>query len=274
MTKLLQERKSAVNLLTIFTIFTFGLHFVTVIFLLFQGLRIYEVTQRKPLTFVQVIDGKTVPQTNTLEREPEAIRQFVSKTMAAMFDWSGRLPPATVEDVTNPKADAGILISTSQNLTKRVSTSSWVTSFGLSEDFRQGFLALVADMTPPEVFSKNKNQALTAQLAIQRVYPPEKIAPGRWRVGMVANIVQVRRSDNKKLLTPFNKDFLVRAVDSFEHPLANSISPVQKAIYSVRDQKLEIYEVSDLCLTNPYDSSPQTRLQRCSDLPNSGSFTR
>ena len=274
MTKLLQERKSAVNLLTIFTVFTFGLHFVTVIFLLFQGLRIYEVSQRKPLTFVQVIDGKTVPQTNTLEREPEAIRQFVSKTMAAMFDWSGRLPAATVEDVTNPKADAGILISTSQNLTKRVSTSSWVASFGLSEDFRQGFLALIADMTPPEVFSKNKNQALTAQLAIQRVYPPEKIAPGQWRVGMVANIVQVRRSDNKKLLTPFNKDFLVRAVDSFEHPLANSISPVQKAIYSVRDQKLEIYEVSDLCLTNPYDSSPEGRLKRCSDLPNSSSFTR
>lgn len=274
MTKLLQERKSTVNILTIFTIFTFGLHFLTVIFLLFQGLRIYEVTQKKPLTLAQLVDGKTLPQTNTLEREPEAIRQFVSKTMAAVFDWSGTLPPGTIEDVTNPKADAGILISTSENLTKRVPTSSWVASFALSEDFRRGFLALIADMTPPEVFSKNKNQALTAHLAIQRVYPPEKIALGRWRVGMVANIVQVRSTDNKKLLTPFNKDFLIRAVDSFEHPLANSMTPVQKAIYSVRAQKLEIYEVSDLCLTNPYDSSPEARLKRCSDLPNSSSFTK
>lgn len=273
MTRLIQEKKSAVNLLTIFTIFTFSLHFLTLIFLLFQGLRIYQVTQRKPLTLVQLVDGKAVAQTNTLEREPEAIRQFVSKTMAAMFNWSGKLPAGTIEDATNPKADAGILISASQGVTKRVSTSSWVGSFALSEDFRQEFLALIAEMTPPEVFSKNKNQGLTAQLAIQRVYPPEKIAPGRWRVGMVANIVQVRRADNKKLLTPFNKDFLVRAVDSFEHPLANSMTPVQKAVYSVRAQKLEIYEVSDLCLTNAYDSSPETQ-NRCRQGLNSSGFTR
>ncbi|ARV59391.1 hypothetical protein BZZ01_12830 [Nostocales cyanobacterium HT-58-2] len=273
MTRLLQERKSAVNLLTIFTICTFSLHFLTVILLLFQGLRIYAVTQKKPLTFVQLVDGKPISQTNSLEREPEAIRQFVGKTMVAMFNWSGTLPPATIEDVTNPKPDSGILVNTLQGFSKRVSTSSWVASFGLSEDFRQGFLAQIADMTPPEVFSKN-NQALTAQLVIQRVYPPEQIAPGQWRVGMVANIVQVRRSDNKKLLTPFNKDFLVRAVDSFKYPLSNSITPLQRAIYSVRNQKLEIYEVSDLCLTDAYNSSPKSRLKRCSDVPNSSSFTR
>jgi hypothetical protein len=274
MTKLLQERKSAVNLLTIFTIFTFSLHFVTIIFLLFQGLRIYEVSHKKPLTLVQLVDGKTTPQTNTLEREPEDVRQFVSKTMAAMFNWSGTLPPGSIEDVTNPKPDAGIVINTPQGFSKRVSTSSWVASFALSEDFRQGFLAQIADMTPLEVFSKNTNQSLTAQLDIQRVYPPEQIAPGQWRVGMVGNIVQVRRADNKKLLTPFNKDFLVRAVDSFEYPLPNNITPLQKAVYSVRAQNLEIYEVSDLCLNNAYDSSSDTSLQRCSSGINSSSFTR
>ncbi|WP_017314405.1 hypothetical protein [Mastigocladopsis repens] len=274
MTRLLQERKSGVNVLTIFTIFTFILHFSTVIFLLFQGLRIYDISQKKPLTLAQLVDGKTTPEINSLEREPEAIRQFISKTMAAMFNWSGTLPPGTIEDVTNPKPDAGILVNTLQGFTKRVSTSSWVASFALSEDFRHGFLAQVADMTPPEVFSNNKSQELAAQLVIERVYPPEKIAPGRWRVGMVANIVQVRRSDNKKILTPFNKDFLVRSVDSFEHPLANSITPLQKAVYSVRSQKLEIYEVSNLCLTDAYDSSTETPLNRCSSGLNSNRFTR
>ncbi|NMG09436.1 hypothetical protein [Brasilonema sp. UFV-L1] len=273
MTKLLQERKSSINLLTIFTIFTFSLHFLAVIFLLLEGFRINDLIHKKPLTFVQLVDGKPVSQPDTLEREPEVIRQFVAKTMAAMFNWSGTLPPARIEDATNPKPDQGIPVNTLQGVTKKVSTSSWVASFGLSEDFRQGFLALVADMTPPDIFSKNKNQGLTAQLSIQRVYPPEKIAPGRWRVGMVANIVQVRRADNRKLLTPFNKDFLVRAVDSFGHPLSNSLTPSQQAVYSVRTQKLEIYEVSDLCLTDGYDSSSKSQLKRCGDA-NSGGFTK
>src|SRR3712207_6245322 len=114
MTKLLQERKSTVNLLTIFTIFTFSLHFLTIIVLLFQGLRIYDLIHKKPLTFAQLVDGRAVSQTDTLEREPEVIRQFVAKTMAAMFNWSGTLPPARVEEATNPKPDAGIPINTLQ----------------------------------------------------------------------------------------------------------------------------------------------------------------
>ncbi|NMF65529.1 hypothetical protein [Brasilonema octagenarum] len=274
MTKLLQEKKSSVNLLTLFAIFTFSLHLLAAIFLLFEGLRIYGLIHKKPLTFVQLVDGKVVSQTDTLEREPEVIRQFVAKTMAATFNWSGTLPPATVEEATNPKTDAGIPVKTLQGLTKKVSTSSWVASFALSEDFRGGFLAQIADMTPLEIFSQNNKQALTGQLVIQRVYPPEKIAPGQWRVGMVANIVQVRRTDNKKLLTPFNKDFLVRTVDSYGHPLSNGLTPLQKAVYSVRAQKLEIYEVSDFCLTNGYDSSSKSQSQRCGDVLNSGSFTR
>ncbi|QDL07834.1 hypothetical protein DP113_07855 [Brasilonema octagenarum UFV-E1] len=274
MTKLLQEKKSSVNLLTLFAIFTFSLHLLAAIFLLFEGLRIYGLIHKKPLTFVQLVDGKVVSQTDTLEREPEVIRQFVAKTMAATFNWSGTLPAATVEEATNPKTDAGIPVKTLQGLTKKVSTSSWVASFALSEDFRGGFLAQIADMTPLEIFSQNNKQALTGQLVIQRVYPPEKIAPGQWRVGMVANIVQVRRTDNKKLLTPFNKDFLVRTVDSYGHPLSNGLTPLQKAVYSVRAQKLEIYEVSDFCLTNGYDSSSKSQSQRCGDILNSGSFTR
>ena len=100
---MLQEKKSSVNLLTLFTIFTFSLHFLAAIFLLFEGLRIYSLIHKKPLTFVQLVDGKRVSQVDTFEREPEVIRQFVAKTMAAMFNWSGTLPPASVEDAKDFK---------------------------------------------------------------------------------------------------------------------------------------------------------------------------
>jgi hypothetical protein len=277
MTRLLPERKSVtINALTVFAIVTFGLHVFTLTLLVFQGLSIYNLTNRKPPTFVQVIGGKNAPPTDNLQRDPEAIRQFVSQTMVSMFNWTGTLPPENIEDATNPKADTGVTIKTLQGLTKRVATSSWIASFALAEDFRQAFLAQIADMTPPEIFSNisnNKKLGITGKLTIQRVYPPEKISPGRWRVGMVASIIQTKHSNNKKVLTPFNKDFLIRAVDSFEHPLSNNISQQQNAVYRIRSYRLEIYEVTDLCLTDNYDAS-RNQLRRCGSTFNTNRFTQ
>ncbi len=270
MARLLKERKTTTDILTIFAFTTFGLHLLTLFLLIFQGLTIHKLSNRKAPNLVQLVDGKAVSIINNLEREPEEVSDFVSKTMSAMFDWSGTLPAQTIEQVTNPQPDTGISIKTSQGFLKKVTTSSWVTSFALSQDFRKGFLALIADMTPVEVFTKNNNQAIQARLIIQRVYPPQKVAPGQWKVGIVANIVQFRPGDNRKILTPFNKDFLVRVVDSFEHPLPDEITNLQKAVYQIRAEKLEIYEILDLCLTD----SSEDKSNRCGDNVNSGSFTR
>lgn len=270
MARLLKERKTTTDILTIFVVTTFSLHLITLFFLVLQGMTIHKLSNRKPPNLVQLVDGKPVALANNLEREPEEIRSFISKTMSAMFDWSGTLPPETIEQVTNPQPDRGISIKTSQGYIKKVTTSSWVASFALSPDFREGFLALIADMTPAEIFSYNNNQTIQARLIIQRVYPPQQIAPGQWKVGMVANIVQFRPGDNRKILTPFNKDFLVRAVDSFEHPLPDEITNLQKAVYRIRADKLEIYEIVDLCLTD----TSVNKSSRCGDNLNSGSFTK
>lgn len=276
MTRLLPERRQvAVNALTVFAIATFGLHIFTVIFLLLQGVKIYQISNRRSPTFVQLVDGQQLSATNSLEREPEQIRQFVSQAMGEMFNWNGTLPPENIEDATNPKPDSGITIKTPQGFTRKVTTSSWIGSFALAEDFRQGFLAVISEMTPTEVFNGNRNQGLTANLLIQRVYPPEKIGNGRWRVGMVANIVQTRGIDGKKVLTPFNKDFLVRAIDTFQHPLPNNITQLQKSVYRLRNQGLEIYEITELCLTDAYDGVAGNSKSRCSGSNfNSNSFTR
>ncbi|MBF2063256.1 MAG: hypothetical protein IGS39_02310 [Calothrix sp. C42_A2020_038] len=272
MTRFLPEKKATVNLLTIFAAVTFGLQVLTLFFLFFQGLAIHNLSNRKPPNFVQIFEG--AGSTNNTEHEPEMISQFVSQTMAAMFDWAGTLPANTIEDATNPKPDTGVSILTSIGATKKVPTTSWIASFALSEDFRQGFLTQIAEMIPVDLFTKNTNQEITTRLVIQRVYPPQKIATNRWRVGLVANIVQLRRADNKKVLIPFNKDFLVRSVDAFEHPLENTnqITELQKTVYKLRERKLEIYEVNNLCLTDAYDNI-NSQSNRCGML-NSNSFTQ
>ena len=272
MTNLLQKRKPTANVLTIFAIATFSLHLLVLFLFILQGLNIRQLSLRKPPNFVQMLDGEPIAAVDNLAREPEAIRQFISKTMTAMFNWSGTLPPQTIEAAAKPQPDPGIQVRTPQGGSQRVTTSSWVASFAISEDFRKGFLSAIAQMTPPEVFSNNPSQVITAELAIQRVYPPEQIAPGQWRVGMVANLIQKKQDDERKIVTPFNKDFLVRAVDYFPYPLANNTTDIQKAIYSNRAAKLEIYEIRDLCLLDNYSNISENKSNPCVTPSNSGSF--
>lgn len=269
-----KKRQRTGNVLTTFAIATFSLHLLVLLLFIFQGLQIRQLSMRKPPTFVQMIDGKTVEATDDLERNPEVIKLFVSKTMTSMFNWSGTLPPKNIEEVTKPQPDPGILVKTPLAGSKKVTTSSWVASFAISEDFRKGFLSAIAQMTPPEVFATYPNQAMSAQLVIKRVYPPKQISPGKWRVGMVADLVQKKRIDNRIKITPFNKDLLVRAVDYYPYPQNNNSTDLQKAIYSNRTDKLEIYEIRNLCLIDEYSNFNEDQLKQCSNRNRSGSFTR
>jgi hypothetical protein len=275
MVNLLKKRQQrSGSVLTTFAIATFSLHLLVLLLFITQGLKIWQLSLRKPPSFVQMIDGKPIAATDDLARDPEAIRQFVSKTMTSMFNWSGNLPPKNFEEVAKPQPDPGILVRTSQGGSQKVTTSSWVASFALSEDFRKGFLSAIAQITPPEIFATNPNQAMSAQLIIKRVYPPKQIAPGKWRVGMVADIIQKKRSDNRTKITTFNKDLLVQAVDYFPYPLDRNSTDLQKAIYSNRIDKLEIYEMRNLCLLDEYSNLTEEQLKQCTNRQNSGSFFR
>ncbi len=272
---LLEKRKKRTGgILLAFALATFGLHVFVLFLLIFQGLTIRKLSLEKSPTFVQLIDDKPVNVTDDLAREPEVIRQFVSQTMTSIFKWSGTLPAQSVEQAARPLSDPGVSIRTPQGYTRKVATSSWIASFALSEDFRKGFLSTIAEITPPEVFSNNSSQALSSQLIIKRVYPPEKIAPGQWRIGMVADLIQQKRSEeNKKVIIPFNKDLLVRAVDTYVYPLANTATDLQKAVYSVRSAKMEIYEIRNLCLLDEDGTSNGGSRGSCSP-GSSGSFIK
>lgn len=274
MVNLLKKRQRTGNILTTFAIATFSLHILVLLLFIFQGLEIRQLSLRKPPNFVQMIDGKPIAATDDLARDPETIRLFVSKTMIAMFNWSGNLPPTNFEEVTKPKPDSGILVRTPAGGSQKVTTSSWVASFALSEDFRKGFLGAIAQITPPEVFSTNPNQGMSAQLVIKRVYPPKKIAPGKWRVGMVADLIQKKRNDDRKRITTFNKDLLVRAVDYFPYPLPENSTDLQKAIYSNRNDKLEIYEIRNLCLIDEYNNLNENQLKQCENSKKADPFIK
>lgn len=274
MVRLLKKKQRTFSILSIFAIAAFGLHVFVLFLFILQGLSIRQLSLRKPPNFVQLIDGKPVTVTDDLAREPEAIRQFINKTMTSIFNWSGKLPPQDIEEATKLKPDPGILVRTPQGGSQKISTITWIAGFALSEDFRKGFLSKIAEMTPPEIFSPNPNQAMSVELVIKRIYPPQNISPGKWRVGMVADLIQKKISDNRRIITPFNKDLLVRAVDYFPPPLTEDSSDIQKAIASVRADKLEIYEIRSLCLLDQQINSNKNQLQECINQNKSQSFIR
>lgn len=274
MVRLLEKKKTTVSILTIFAIATFGLHVFVLLFLIWQGMNVRQLSLRKQPNFVQMVDGQVVDATDDLARDSEVIRQFVSQTMSSIFNWSGKLPPQIIEEVAKPKPDLGILIKTPTGGSQRVTTSSWVASFAFSEDFRKGFLSQIADMTPAEVFANNPQQMISGQLVIKRVYPPKQIAPGKWEVGMVADLIQQKQADNQKVIIPFNKDVLVRAVDYFDYPVVENTTILQQAIARVRSQKLEIYEMRNLCLVDAYDNLSGAKSNQCLGTEKSGDFIR
>ena len=91
---------------------------------------------------------------------------------------------------------------------------------------------------------------------------------------LVADLIQQKRSEeNKKIIIPFNKDLLVRAVDTYVYPLANTATDLQKAVYSVRNAKMEIYEIRNLCLLDEDGTSNGGSRGSCSP-GSSGSFIK
>ncbi|MGD1874564.1 MAG: hypothetical protein ACFB02_16110 [Mastigocoleus sp.] len=228
--------------LALFTIGTFGLHLITFLILLLLYGSYSRLNQKPPPSLVQLKTGKSIKVTpiGNLERTPQVVSRFVSDTMLLMMNWSGKLIPATVEEANNPKPDPGIIIEGKTFKDKKITSGAWQASYALSEDFRQEFLTILASMTPEGVF-KGKTQVVLVPLSIQ---PPIKVAEGKWKVKMIANLTVFKEANNLGRTIPFNKEIFVQAVEPPKSPI--STNGLATIIYQIRSSGLEIYAIRDL----------------------------
>lgn len=228
--------------LALFAVSTLGLHLVSLFVLLLLYGSYSQLSRKAPPTLVQLETGKsvTVAPIGSLERTPQVISRFVSDTMTLMMNWSGTLPPATVEEAAKPKRDSGVSIAERGLRTNKVASGAWQASYALSEDFRKEFLKVVASITPPGVF-KGTTQVVLVPTSIQ---PPVKIADGKWKVRMIANLTVFDQGNNLGQVIPFNKEIFVQAVEAPKSP--STASGLAAIIYQVRSSGLEIYAIRDL----------------------------
>ncbi|MDX2096737.1 MAG: hypothetical protein SFW36_03090 [Leptolyngbyaceae cyanobacterium bins.59] len=239
---LLRNQRETKNYLAILILGTLSLQGLIVFFLLLLYGNYSHLSRKAPPTLVQLVDGtaiKTAPL-DPKDRTPDTIRTFVSQTLALMLNWSGKLPPQTSEEVQNPKPDPGVSVGTMNRGGERITTAAWQAGFTLSESFRSQFLQKLAELTPQGVFTGTSQVTL---VPIEISYP-EKIAEGKWKVRVVANLLVFSPQDPVGKAVSFNKEIFVQAIDTPIPP--KDTSNLAKAIYVVRQAGLEIYAIRDL----------------------------
>ncbi|WP_298914586.1 hypothetical protein [uncultured Nostoc sp.] len=228
-----ENRKN--NPLPLLAVGTFGLNVFTLLLLLFNGSMLQQLgRQLTPQSLVQLVDGRTItvdPQPN-LERQPEAIRQFVGETMSLMLTWSDQQPPTQVWEITSQL---------------------------VADNFKQKLKSELTNLNPDSQF-ENVNRGAENVLVIQKISQPTKIGDGQWKVEMFANQLVFNGYDRLGKSISFNKQVLVRAIDEPATSLPNASLPLHFAAYRLGEARLEIYNVCNIkdknCSGNPNQALP------------------
>lgn len=201
-----------------------------------------NLAMTKQPSLVQMTDGSAIvaSQMGNQERTSAVIQRFSADIVTLLMSWTGKVAIAAKPGQPNSQADPGIEIKIPNAASKRIATTTWQASFAFSEDFRPELLRKIAELTPQEVFT-GKAQVL---LIIQEITLPEQIAPGQWKLAIVANLTTFAESQGEGKSIPFNKEIFVRAIDT---PVpTEAASPLEGVIYDIRKSGLEIYAMRDL----------------------------
>lgn len=160
---------------------------------------------------------------------PEVIKYFCSRTMGGVMTTRVEL----ILD-SSVKSDTGVQLKNG-----KVTTSTYNSSFGLSEDFRQEFLDIRSKDTPPGVFTGNVQQLLL----IEHLSKPQAVEKGKWKLDIVAQLLLLR-GKVKVRAVPFHRTIFVRSVEI--PTLPPKPTEMERIIFEARKEGLEIYLIKEL----------------------------
>lgn len=205
------------------------------LFVFGQWLSLYRLS-KKQLAFVQTESGEVfqVQAIDADERTPETIRQFATKTLYLMFNWSGEI--AGADGKRTP--DKGIEIDVDGKKVK-IPSAVLYASYAFSADFQKPLLKKISEIVPTGVFGGSTK----AVLILDHVSSPKELEPGKWEVRVVGHHHLVGNSlPGKKI--PFTKAVYVEALDVPAIPVGKT--PLEQAVYGVRQARLQIYAMDEL----------------------------
>lgn len=234
-----KRRLDSSDILPLFAVGTLALQVLNLFLSSGSTLGVWSLAHKPAPAMVQLLDGHSVAMEplDHNARSPELIRQFVETSLGLMFKWNTALPASQESEDNSPPQDPGVAIEG-----KRITTVSWQASAVFSENFRTPFLEEMARLTPQEIFGGNTQGLLN----FTSISDPKPIAAGKWQVDIVANLMIYDAAHPVGRSIPFNKSIFIQAVEPATDPLPESSTPIQKAIYQMRQDGLEIIEIHDL----------------------------
>lgn len=239
-----KSRLKSSDVLPLFVLGTLGLHILVLLLLFGNFLGLWSLYHKPAPSMVQLLDGRAVAMTpvDHLDRTPEGLRQFTKNSLALMFTWSSKIQaPANPGDSTSGStgmiSDPGVQVKNG-----KVTTAAWQSSFALKEDFRTQLLDEIATMTPGSVFGNGAQSVLS----FESISDPKPTADGQWQIDVVSNLLLFDDSHPQGLAIPFNKTIFLSAVEPTTDPLPEASTPIQRALYRVKQGGLEITQMQDL----------------------------
>lgn len=203
-------------------------------------------------SLVQLQTGESIAVTamGSQAREPENIKRFVADSLILLMSWHNQLPAQRDANGTllPPGRDPGMELNVNGK-TLRLTSPAYQASFAFDEAFREELVGLLATQTPKGVFT-GEVQTL---LSFQAITEPEEIEPGRWQLSVVGNVIKSRVGTAQTERQPFNRQIIVRAIDTPPLPDGGALSsPIALVVHSVRQAGLEIesMEALDASLTS------------------------
>lgn len=244
--KALKAAKQKQDALALTHLLVVGLSGVTLLVQLLLFAAFAKLANKPTPSLVQLQTGEavSVTATDSQAREPELIKRFVADSLILLMSWHNLLPAQRDANGTllPPSLDNGMELNVNGK-TLRLTSPAYQASFAFDEAFREELVELLATGTPNGVFT---GQVQTL-LSFQAITEPEQIEPGRWRLSVVGNIITSQVGTAQTQRQPFNRQIIVRAIDTPPLPQDGALSsPIALAVHSIRQAQLEIESMEAL----------------------------
>jgi hypothetical protein len=178
--------------------------------------KINTLAAKEVAPLVQTIDGKTihVRAFQGQERSPEVIKAFTENTLRDLFTWRQYLLPQTAAEWQNPKVDPGIVVDAGNQSNLKVPSPVWVSSFAVSNSFRQEFLGkhLAPLITGLKVLQGTSTVGFIPLYVQEPILVPNDRGGKTWKVKINANLSIRTRPDVPASEVPWDYDVYVEAV--------------------------------------------------------------
>jgi hypothetical protein len=237
----LKSDKGNKNWVALFALTSVCFSGITMLLLLIVLGNVIGIARKPAPSLVQLNNGQAirVKAIGSKERSLDIVQNFTTESLIMLMSWTNELP------VTKGEAkalDQGFAVATKAG-EQKITIGAFQASFVFSDTLRNELVKIVAEMTPPDVFTG----AIRTTLKFQHVTIPVPLEEGKWRIRVIGTLLKYQPGRGDTTQIPFNKEIIVQAVDTPALPASGKFAnELEAVVYNIRQAGLEIISMKDI----------------------------